>query len=40
MLNDCVDGIRCTIEQHAINNRVELIVMSGRFSGYLLLTDH
>lgn len=31
MLNDCVDGVRCTNEQHAINNRVELIVMSGRF---------
>ncbi len=31
MLNECVDGVRCSIEQHEINNRIELIVMSGRF---------
>jgi len=31
VLNGCVDGVSCSREEHLVNNRVELIVASGKF---------
>ena len=31
ILNGCVDGVSCSKKEHAVNNRVCLIVASGAF---------
>ena len=33
ILNDCVDGVSCSKQEHAMNNRVSLLITEGALVG-------